>query len=213
MKGKRIFLGTALLSMVSPCALAGVLAAQDVDSRAIGTFEQAAGDWLSNGRTYAEQRYSPLRQINAGNVAQVGAAWEADLESPRFGIEATPLAVGGMLFTTSTYGRVFAFDAVTGKRRWSYDPSVPADWLPNGCCRPMNRGVALWKGKVFVGTYDGRLIALDATTGKKLWEANTTNGAKLYTISGAPLAVNGKVIIGNGGADFATRGFFSAYDA
>jgi quinohemoprotein ethanol dehydrogenase len=189
------------------------LTASDVNTHTIGTFEQASEDWLSNGRTYGEQRFSPLKQIDAENVARIGEAWEADLQSPRFGIEATPLVVGGKLYTTSIYGRVFAFDARTGKRLWMFDPDVPPDWLPNGCCKPMNRGVALWKGKLFVGAYDGRLIALDAETGKKLWEADTTGRAKLYTISGAPLVANGKVIIGNGGADFATRGYVSAYDA
>jgi quinohemoprotein ethanol dehydrogenase len=205
---------TALLFTISNgCAFASDPVPQDVDDSSIGTIEQAPDDWLSNGRTYGEQRYSPLKQINNQNISQIGAAWEADLESPRFGIEATPLAVGGLLFTTSSYGRVFAFDSKTGKRRWSFDPQVPPDWLPNGCCKPVNRGVALWKGKVFVGTYDGHLIGLDAATGKPLWDTNTTGGAKLYTITGAPLAANGKVIIGNAGADFATRGYLSAYDA
>jgi quinohemoprotein ethanol dehydrogenase len=203
----------AVLAILSAGVHAGGLMPQDVDTRAIGTLRQASPDWLSNGRTYGEQRFSPLKQINTANVAQVGEAWEADLESPRFGIEATPLAVGGLLFTTSGYGRVFAFDARTGQRRWVFDPQVPPDWLPNGCCKPMNRGVALWKGKVFVGAYDGRLIALDASDGKKLWEADTTDRKPFYTISGAPLVANGRVIIGNGGADFETRGYLSAYDA
>lgn len=189
------------------------LQATDVDTATIGTLEQAAGVWLSHGRTYGEQRYSPLKEINDRNVTQIGKAWEADLESARFGIEATPLFVDGVLYVTSSYSRVYAFAGKTGRRLWMYDPHVAQDWIRNGCCKPVNRGVALWKGKLFIGAYDGRLIALDARTGKQLWEVNTTESAHHYTITGAPLAVAGKVIIGNGGADYATRGYVSAYDA
>ena len=186
---------------------------RDVDGAAIGLFDQSADDWLSNGRSYGEQRYSPLDRIEASNVARLGLAWEADLESLRFGIEASPVVADGMMYVSSSWGRVFAFDARSGQRVWAYDPRVAGEWLRNGCCKPVNRGVALWKGRVYVGAFDGRLIALDARTGKELWSADTTNHQPNYTITGAPRVVKGKVIIGNGGADFAVRGFFSAYDA
>jgi quinohemoprotein ethanol dehydrogenase len=107
-----------------------------------------AGDWLTNGRTYGEQRYSPLTQINQGNVGKLGLAWEASLESNDFGVEATPLVADGVLYVTSTWSRVFAFDAATGRPLWKFDPQVPRDWLRQGCCKAVNRGVALWKGKV-----------------------------------------------------------------
>jgi len=182
-----------------------------VDARRI---ERAApGEWLSNGRTYGEQRYSPLAQITPANVGRLGLAWEAALESYDFGIEATPLVADGRLYVTSTWSRVFAFDAETGKRLWAFDPEVPREWLRQGCCKAVNRGVALWKDKVYVGAFDGRLIALDARTGRQVWSADTTGRKPQYTITGAPRVVKGKVIIGNGGGDFGTRGYISAYDA
>jgi quinohemoprotein ethanol dehydrogenase len=174
---------------------------------------KASDDWLTHGRTYAEQRYSPLDQIRADNVSRLGLAWEASLESNDFGVEATPLVADGRLYVTSTWSRVFAFDAATGKRLWTFDPEVPRDWLRQGCCKAVNRGVALWKDKVYVGAFDGRLIALDAKTGKPVWTADTTGHKPLYTITGAPRVVKGKVIIGNGGGDFGVRGYISAYDA
>ena len=189
------------------------LAVQNVDGAAIGLFEQRADSWLSNGRSYDEQRYSPLDAINVGNVGNIGLAWEADLRSPRFGSEATPIVIDGVLYVSSSWSRVFAFEARTGRPLWTYDPRVPGEWLRNGCCKPVNRGVAVWKGKVYVGAFDGRLIALDALTGQELWSADTTQRQPLYTITGAPRVVKGKVIIGNGGGDFGVRGYFSAYDA
>jgi quinohemoprotein ethanol dehydrogenase len=175
--------------------------------------ENAASEWLTSGRTYSEQRFSPLSKITPGNVDQVGLAWEAPLESFDFGVEATPLVADGVLYVTSTWSRVFAFDAASGKLLWKYDPEVQRDWLRQGCCKAVNRGVALWKDKVYVGAFDGRLIALDARTGKPVWTADTTGKQPNLSITGAPRVVKGKVIIGNGGADFGARGFVSAYDA
>ncbi|MFP5304319.1 MAG: PQQ-dependent dehydrogenase, methanol/ethanol family, partial [Gammaproteobacteria bacterium] len=184
-----------------------------VDDAAIGLFEQPADVWLANGRTHAEQRYSPLTQIDRSNVSRLGLAWEASLDSPRFGIEASPIVVDGVLYVSSSWSRVLAFDAKTGARLWTYDPQVKGEWLRNGCCKPVNRGVAVWKGRVYVGVFDGRLIALDANSGEEVWSADTTAGQPLYTITGAPRVVNGKVVIGNGGGDFGVRGYVSAYDA
>ncbi len=197
----------ALASCHSPVSI------DDIDAAQIASVERDAGAWWTTGGTYAEQHFSPLDKINDSNVGSLGLAWEADLESPRFGIEATPVIVDGVLYISSTWGRVFAFDARSGKRLWMFNPEVSGGWLRNGCCKPVNRGVAVWKGKVFVGALDGRLIAIDAHTGRKVWEANTTDSKPYYTITGAPRVVKGKVIIGNAGADFGMRGFFSAYDA
>jgi quinohemoprotein ethanol dehydrogenase len=178
-----------------------------------GCSPRADDQWQTHGRTSADQRYSPLKQIDAANVARLGLAWEAPLESNDFGVEATPLVANGVIYVTSTWSRVYAFDARTGRRLWKFDPEVPRDWLRQGCCKAVNRGVALWKDKVYVGAFDGRLIALDARTGRQVWSANTTDGQRLYSITGAPRVVKDKVVIGNGGADFGARGFFSAYDA
>jgi quinohemoprotein ethanol dehydrogenase len=170
-------------------------------------------DWSSHGRTPGEQRFSPLRQISLETLPRLGLAWEAPLANPGGGVEATPIVVDGVIYVSSTYGQVYAFDGATGRPLWSFDPQVPADWLRMACCKAVNRGVAVSKGRVFVGALDGRLFALDAATGARLWQVDTTGHKPNYSITGAPRVVKDKVIIGNGGADFGVRGFISAYDA
>ena len=170
------------------------------------------GQWMSHGRTYGEQRFSPLDQINTETVGKLGLAWFADLDSRR-GQESTPLVADGVLYVTTAWSKVKAYDAATGKALWTYDPEVPGEWAVNACCDVVNRGAALWEGKVYVGSLDGRLIALEAATGRELWDVNTIDRTKPYTITGAPRVVKGKVLIGNGGAEFGVRGYISAYDA
>ncbi len=171
-------------------------------------------EWLSYGRTYSEQRFSPLAKVNRDNVKTLGLAWyhEFDANSDR-GMEATPLISDGMMFVSTSWSRVHALDAKTGKLIWSYDPMVDGQKAKDACCDVVNRGVALWNGKVYVGALDGRLIALDAATGKVVWDVQTTDTAWPYTITGAPRVAKGKVLIGNGGAELGVRGFISAYDA
>ena len=171
-----------------------------------------AGDWLSNGRDYREQRFSPLTQINANNVAKLGVAWEFRTRSTR-ALEASPIVANGVMYITTPWSKVFALDAVTGREIWNYDPHVPGAWGRFACCDVPNRGVAIWKGAVFVGTLDGRLIKLDAATGKPVWDVSTIDRNKAYTITGAPRIVKGLVLIGNGGAEYDVRGYLSAYDA
>ena len=167
---------------------------------------------MTYGRTYSEQRFSPLNQVTEQNVHQLGLAWYFDLDTQR-GQEATPLVVDGAMYFTTAWSKVVALDAATGARRWSYDPKVPPSWAVNACCDVINRGVAVWKGKVFVGTLDGRLIALNAANGQPVWETLTIDPDLRYTITGAPRVVKGKVLIGNGGAEMGVRGYVSAYDA
>lgn len=197
-----------MLCLATPLA---ALAA-GVDEAAIRATEQAGGEWLSHGRTYAEQRFSPLKQIDASNVKSLGLAWYMDLDNTR-GLEATPLFHDGVIYTSMSWSRVIAVDAASGKELWRYDPEVAKVKARTSCCDAVNRGVALWGDKVYVGTLDGRLIALDAKTGKAIWSQQTTDPAKPYSITGAPRVVKGKVIIGNGGAEYGVRGFVSAYDA
>ena len=187
-------------------------AAGMVDTARLVRADSDTSDWLTYGRTYSEQRFSPLKQINTQNVSGLGLAWYYNLDTHR-GQEATPLVVGGVMYFTSAWSKVFALDAATGKLLWSYDPQVPPQWAVNACCDVVNRGVAIWEGKVFVGTLDGRLIALNAATGKAVWEKFTIDRNFRYTITGAPRVVKGKVIIGNGGAEMSVRGYVSAYDA
>ena len=183
-----------------------------VNSARLTAADDEPGQWMSHGRTYGEQRFSRLDQVNTTSVGKLGLAWFADLDTRR-GQEATPLVVDGVLYVSTAWSKVKAYDAATGKPLWAYDPEVPGEWAVHACCDVVNRGVAVWDGKVYVGSFDGRLIALDAATGRKLWEVNTIDRTKPYTITGAPRVVKGKVIIGNGGAEFGVRGYVSAYDA
>ncbi|MBS0502208.1 MAG: PQQ-dependent dehydrogenase, methanol/ethanol family [Proteobacteria bacterium] len=169
-------------------------------------------DWPATGRDYDEQHFSPLTQVNDANVSKLGIAWFADLPDAR-AIESTPVMVDGVLYVTGPWSKVFAFDAVTGKPRWSFDPKVDGGKGVQACCDVVNRGVAIWKGKAYLGTLDGRLIALDAATGRQLWSVQTTDNSKPYTITGVPRVVKDMVIIGNGGAEFGVRGYVTAYDA
>jgi len=168
-------------------------------------------NWLSHGRTYSENRQSPLEQITADNVSSLGLAWYFDTGTHR-GLEASPIVVDGIIYTTGSWSKVFANNGVTGELLWSFDPQVPKAWAVNACCDVVNRGVAVIGGQLFVGTIDGRLIALDRVTGEVIWDQLTIDNTKPYTITGAPRVVNDTVIIGNGGAEYGVRGYVSAYD-
>lgn len=169
-------------------------------------------EWLSYGRDYGEQRYSPLTRIDAANVGQLGLAWSIDLETAR-GQEATPLMHDGVLYVSTAWSMVKAFDAKTGALKWSYDPAVPRETLVRACCDAVNRGVALYGDKTYVGTLDGRLVALDQKTGKVAWSRVVVPNQNDYTITGAPRVVKGMVLIGSGGAEYKARGYLAAYDA
>lgn len=184
-----------------------------IDDARITNAAAEPGNWLAYGRDYREQRFSPLTQINRETIGTLGLAWFKEL-TPRFEIEATPIVVDRTLFFTTAFSVVHAVDAVSGESKWTYDPEVPRDYLRKACCGPVNRGVAVYRGRVYVGTLDGRLIALDAATGVKVWESDTViNRDYNYTSTGAPRAAKGKIFIGNGGAEFGVRGYVSAYDA
>lgn len=181
-----------------------------VDTARIST-ASAADEWLSYGGTYDEQRHSKLNQINKDNVGQLGVAWTYDLATNR-GVESTPIVVDGTMYVTSAWSVVYALDAKTGAEKWVYDPAVDRAVGVKACCDVVNRGVAVYDGKVYVGVIDGRLEALNAETGAVVWSKVTVDQSKPYTITGAPRVVNGKVLIGNGGAELGVRGYLSAYD-
>lgn len=176
----------------------------------------AAGDdnanWITHGRTYDEQRFSPLDSINLDTVGDLGLAWSADMDTAR-GQEATPLVIDGKIYITTAWSKVKAFDAATGASLWEYDPEVPGETGVKACCDVVNRGLAAWGDRLFLGTLDGRLIALDRDTGEEIWSEVTVDQSKAYTITGAPRVIDGKVLIGNGGAEYSVRGYISAYDA
>ena len=190
----------------------GPLSPAAIDDQVLVSAKDYPGDWLNHGLDYAETRYSPLDQINAENVDRLGLAWSLELGTKR-GIEATPIVVDGIMYASGTWSDVFAIDARDGTMLWHWDAEVPREYVDKTCCDVVNRGVALYRGKVFVGTLDGRIAAIDAGTGETVWETLTVDPEDFHTITGAPRIVKGKVIIGNGGAEFGVRGYVSAYNA
>jgi len=184
----------------------------NVSARRLLAADDEPGQWMSYGRTYSEQRFSPLAAIDKGNVGDLKLAWYQDLDTNR-GQEATPLVIDGVIYITTAWSKVRAYDAETGAELWAFDPQVPGERAVYACCDVVNRGVAAWDGKLFLGTLDGRLIALDAATGEVVWSKVTFDQSKPYTITGAPRVVKGKVLIGNGGAEYGVRGYVTAYDA
>jgi len=186
--------------------------ARAVDDARLANANAEPGSWLAHGRTWDEQRHSPLTQVTRDNVGELGLAWSFATGTRR-GMEATPLVVDGVLYATSSWSVVWALDAATGALLWTFDPEVPKWKGRYACCDVVNRGVAFWKGRVYVGTIDGRLVALDAKTGQPVWQTQTVDPEQPYTITGAPRVMKDLVVIGNGGADLGVRGYFSAYDA
>ncbi len=193
-------------------AEAGQAAPGWVDARRVADADGEPENWLVHGRTSSEQRYSPLTRINESNVGQLGLAWYFDLDTAR-GQQASPIIVDGLMYTTSAWRKVQVLDALSGELKWQFDPEVAKEWDVKSCCGVQNRGAAVWQGHVYIGTIDGRLIALDADTGAVEWEVQTTDPSGNYSITGAPRIAKGKVIIGNGGAEYGVRGYVTAYDA
>ncbi len=213
--GRRIVaLVLTLSALVASQRLCGAEAStsSSVDAARILKADSEPGSWLSYGRDYNEQRFSPLKSINDSTVKALGLSWSYQFDTNR-GQEATPLVVDGVLYTTTAWSKVFAFDARSGHLLWSFDPHVPGRKGYDGCCDVVNRGVAVADGKVYVGTLDGRLIALDAHNGSTVWSTQTVDPGKPYTITGAPRLVKDKILIGNGGSELGVRGYVSAYDA
>jgi quinohemoprotein ethanol dehydrogenase len=173
----------------------------------------ADSDWPAYGRDSAEQRFSPVADIDTRNVGTLGLGWTYAMRDGR-GVEATPLMVGDTLYVTSAWSLVYALDAITGAERWVFDPKVDRSIGAKACCDVVNRGVAYAGGRIFVAALDGRLIALDAKTGAKLWSTQTIDDPQSnYVITGAPRVAKGLVLIGNSGADLGVRGYMGAYDA
>ncbi|WP_016953957.1 PQQ-dependent dehydrogenase, methanol/ethanol family [Catenovulum agarivorans] len=187
-------------------------ASTKVDHAALVNADSSNEQWLTTGKNYQENRFSPLNQINRSNVKDLTLVNRTYLPEWR-GIEATPILIDGTLYFTGPWSKVFAVDAKSGEIQWTYDPQVPKQTAINGCCDVVNRGVAAWDDKIYFGTFDGRLIALERKTGKLVWQKKTVDETKPYTITGAPRIVKGLVFIGNGGAELGVRGYFSAYDA
>jgi quinohemoprotein ethanol dehydrogenase len=175
------------------------------------------GNWLSLGGDWRGEFYSKLARIKPDNVGSLGVAWEYDATPHRGrvlrGLEATPIIADGVLYTSLAWSEVVALDAATGHELWRYDPKVEESADRRGCCDGVNRGIAVWKGRVYVGTMDGFLVAVDAHDGHELWRVDTiTDRTRSYTITGAPQVAGSVVVIGNSGAEFGVRGYVTAFD-
>src|SRR5262245_54172978 len=214
---KRV-LSVALLSMF----IVWVTVAQQprrVDEAALKDAGKTGEDWITYNMNWAEQRYSPLNQINSSNVSGLAPAWSYEIPAApgpaQNRQEATPLVLNGVLYSIAPWSVVYAVDARTGKELWHSDPEVNQQiWQSRICCGVVNRGIALYQGKVIAPAVDGRLRALDAETGKILWETRVSPENMPYTITMAPRIIKGgKVIIGVSGGEYGVRGFFDAYDA
>ena len=202
------------LLMLVVFSLAACPSFAEVDGSAIASKDQG-GNWLAYGRDYSEQRHSPLKQITADNVSNLKLDWYLDMPDTK-ALAATPLVVDGVMYFTASQAVVMAVNAATGELLWRYDPEVLKRLRDKKHMRfnwGTNRGVAYWKGRVYVATYDGRLIALDGKTGKEAWSVQTFDPEEPRYITGAPRVFNDMVIIGHGGAEAgAIRGYVTAYD-
>ncbi|HHX82062.1 MAG TPA: PQQ-binding-like beta-propeller repeat protein, partial [Pseudomonadaceae bacterium] len=185
-----------------------------VDTDRIGNSPSSAnaGEWLSHGRDYSEQRYSPLDQITPDNVDELNLAWFGDLSERGGSYETTPLVVDGKIYVSAPWSKVYAFDAKSGEQLWKYDPMVPGDWAVKLCCGIVNRGVAAWEDMIIWGTLDGRLIAVNAESGDLVWDKQVTDRDEWLSITGAPRIANGMIFIGEAGSEFHMRGYMAAYD-
>jgi quinohemoprotein ethanol dehydrogenase len=182
-----------------------------VDLARLRNIAQEPGAWLTTGRDAGKTHYSPLEQINRQTVARLGFAWELKTGTNR-GMEATPIVVDGVMYTSGVAGRVYALDAASGHLLWQFEPPLKLKNARGSCCDLVNRGVAVWQGKVYVASFEGILYALDAKAGAVLWQADTIEHGRAYSVTGAPQIAGKVVVIGNGGAEFDSRGYVSGYD-
>ncbi|HEV2703560.1 MAG TPA: PQQ-dependent dehydrogenase, methanol/ethanol family [Steroidobacteraceae bacterium] len=202
---RRLFFGLVVTASVATCSLFGAgAAAAGHNSKDV--------EWTRNGGNADEQRYSTLKQVTVDNVGKLGLAWFADI-AERGGYQSTPLVIDGVIYMTAPWSSLYAFDARSGKQLWKVDPKAPREMAATSiCCNISNRGAAYADGKIIWGTIDGRLMAVNAKTGKKVWEARVSDPKLQYSITGAPRIADGLVFIGVGGAEFYTRGFLVAHD-
>ena len=187
------------------------------DSRVINSPSDEPGSWLTYGQNFKEQRFSELTQINTDTIARLGLAWTTQIGDYNMRMQGTPLGIDGVMYVSNGWSVIYALDATTGEEIWKYDPEVDRSYIRLACCGPAhNRGVAVYEGKVFVGTFDGRLIAVNAENGEEVWDVDTwiPEGLGRFNITGAPRAAAGKVYIGQGSGESGhRRGYVTAYDA
>jgi len=184
----------------------------DVNEARVMSDAATGNNWMVNGRTNDSKHFSPLKQINDQNVGNLGLAWYLDYDGA-MGIVSEPIVVDGVIYVSAPLSKVYAVEASTGKLLWKYDPQIRLDQALNGSYSARtNGGVAVWNGKVYVGTGDCRLIAIDAAIAKKIWEATVCEPLQTG-ITGAPRVAKGKILMGYNGSDDGVRGAVAAYDA
>jgi quinohemoprotein ethanol dehydrogenase len=200
---------------------------QRVDDAALRNAATNGAEWLTYGHDYGDTHYSPLKQIDTSNAGRLGLAWYFQTDSDQGTEEANPVIANGTMYVTTAWDLLYALDARTGKLKWSWDPKIGHMNFPRGstgkadrvrtgpslCCGPGNRGIAIYDGRVYIGTLDARLVALDAETGKVIWDVRTADANSDYSITGAPRVIRGNVVIGNGGGEYNVRGYVTAYNA
>lgn len=185
-----------------------------LDTARLMAADAEPSQWFTSGRDWRGTYYSPLQRIDASNVSKLGFAWDYKLGTRR-GLQATPIVVDGVMYIVGNWGRVYALEAATGKERWTFIPTVDGQYARYACCDVVNRGLAVWQGRVYVTSTDGWLYALDADDGNVVWRADTfaeRGKGKHYTTTGAPQIAGNVVVVGNGGADFGVRGYITALD-
>ncbi len=212
---RRRWRGVVWTTLLSACAAPFLPSAPRAAAQPASPWLEREAAWLLHGRDAAETRYSPLDQIDPGNVSRLQVAWSWTISKNGARLETTPIVADGVMYATGPMSFVFALDARTGSEKWRWDPQIPERDRggPRACCGNVNRGVALHGDKVFVGLLDGRLVALDKNTGALVWSVQTTPPGSDYTITGAPRVIGERVVIGNGGAEYGVRGYVTAYDA
>jgi alcohol dehydrogenase (cytochrome c)/quinohemoprotein ethanol dehydrogenase len=195
-----------------PATPAVLEAPAKVDAQRLADASKGSTQWITYGGNYEETRFSPLKQIDTTNVGTLGLEWFADYDT-NLQQTGTPLYIDGVLYVSTAWSKVYAFEAKTGKQLWKFDPRVPGEWAVKVCCGLVNRGIAAWNGKIYVGTLDGRLVAIDAKTGKPVWDESVIDKSQRYSITVAPRVVKGKVLYGPSGGEFGVRGYIAAVDA
>ncbi len=195
----------------APAPVAAPAAANVTNERLLNA-ESEPGQWMMTGGTYEETHFSPLSEINRDTIGRLSLAWYADYDT-NLSQQGTPLYIDGTVYVSTAWSSVYAFDAKTGAQKWHFDPMTPKEIAIKVCCGIVNRGIAAFEGKIYLGALDGNLYAIDANTGLELWHKQTVDVEKQYTVTSAPRIIKGQVVIGNSGSEFGVRGYLGAYDA
>ena len=207
-----IVLASCQMSAPSASSSPDARRSADVSARRLLDAEREPSQWLTYNGSYSEQHYSRLTDITRANVKDLGLAWFADYDT-NLQQQGQPLYIDGVLYVSTAWTKVYAFDAKTGRQLWQYDPRTKGETIRKVCCGIVNRGIAAYHGKIYVGTLDGRLVAIDARTGREVWSTLTIDANQQYSVTGAPRIAKGLVFTGVSGAEYGVRGYVSAYDA